>query len=76
MGGVSNSKIVTPEVADLVLRNKATAERLLGRSFATFNPVFYTTQVVAGIITNVKIQCDNDEYVHMKIFTPPGSVIG
>ena len=42
----------------------------LNREFETFEPVHYTTQVVAGTVYQAKVKVGGDEHIHIKIFEP------
>eukprot|EP00355_Strombidium_rassoulzadegani_P010008 CAMPEP_0168615812 /NCGR_PEP_ID=MMETSP0449_2-20121227/4698_1 /TAXON_ID=1082188 /ORGANISM="Strombidium rassoulzadegani, Strain ras09" /LENGTH=58 /DNA_ID=CAMNT_0008656565 /DNA_START=34 /DNA_END=210 /DNA_ORIENTATION=- len=53
-GGHSDQKEVTAEVRDELASFKAAVEAKAGKQFATFEPVAYTQQVVAGMIYYVK----------------------
>ena len=45
-------------------------EEFLGLTFETFEPIAYTTQVVAGTVYQAKIRVDGGEVIHAKIFEP------
>eukprot|EP00345_Euplotes_harpa_P018704 CAMPEP_0168341416 /NCGR_PEP_ID=MMETSP0213-20121227/14674_1 /TAXON_ID=151035 /ORGANISM="Euplotes harpa, Strain FSP1.4" /LENGTH=68 /DNA_ID=CAMNT_0008347895 /DNA_START=8 /DNA_END=211 /DNA_ORIENTATION=- len=51
-----------------VATHQGIIEAHLGTTFTTFEPVHYTTQVVAGTNIQAKIRVDGDDHVHAKIF--------
>lgn len=57
----------TPQVTALANKHRAEAEAALGRSFTSWQPVGFTTQVVAGTNYFIKVNCGN-EFVHLKIW--------
>lgn len=57
----------TPEVIALANKHRAEAQQKLGRNFATWAPVGYSTQVVAGVNYFIKVNCGS-ECVHLKIW--------
>ena len=70
LGGFGAAKPVTPEVGQLALNMKPHAETKLGASWSTYEPVTYTSQVVAGTNYLVKVKVGESEYVHLKIYQP------
>ena len=49
---------------------KGSIESELGQQFNRFELVDFTTQVVAGIIYLMRVQVDEDEFLHVKIIKP------
>ena len=47
---------------------KGIVEGFLGASYTTFEPISYTTQVVAGTNYLVKVKVGDNKYVHIKIW--------
>ena len=45
-------------------------EAHLGQTWETFEPIAYTSQVVAGTVYQAKIRVDGGDIVHAKIFKP------
>mmetsp|Transcript_797 Transcript_797/g.2372 ORF Transcript_797/g.2372 Transcript_797/m.2372 type:complete len:95 (+) Transcript_797:101-385(+) len=68
-GGHSEMSAMTDEVKEITLALKSAMEAQLGSTFATFEPVKYTTQVVAGINYKVKVNVGTG-YVHAVIYKP------
>lgn len=60
-------KQVTPEVIALANKHRADAQAHLGRNFATWQPVAFTTQIVAGQNFFIKVNTGS-EHVHLKIW--------
>lgn len=57
VGGWGEEKTeVTEHVLELCSTHKAACEEKLGRSFASFTPVAFTSQVVAGMNHRVKVR--------------------
>ena len=69
-GGPSEPKEMTDEVRDITIALKGAAEQKHGKTYNTFEPVSFTSQVVAGTVFMVKVKVDNDEHVELKIFKP------
>jgi cystatin-A/B len=55
---------------EMVMQLKPHIEERVNRQFEIFTPIACKTQVVAGTNFLIKIQVDNDEYIHAKIFRP------
>jgi len=73
-GGVTAGlKPIDAEVAALAAKHHGDAQSHLGRTFHTWNPIGYATQVVAGINYWIKVQVDGGEHVHVKIYQPLGN---
>jgi len=77
-GGATPSKDMTDEVKDMAVALKGDAESQLEKKFTNFVPKKFTTQVVAGTIYKIKVECDGGEHVHLKVIkslphtgTPP-----
>lgn len=66
-------KPITPEVQALANKHWGEAQTRLGRTFQTWNAVGFSTQVVAGVNYWIKIQSDNGEFVHIKVYQPLGN---
>ena len=49
---------------------KPKAETALGATFATFDAVKYTTQVVAGTNYKIKVNVGDGKFVHIKVYVP------
>mmetsp|Transcript_40622 Transcript_40622/g.46575 ORF Transcript_40622/g.46575 Transcript_40622/m.46575 type:complete len:99 (+) Transcript_40622:33-329(+) len=47
---------------------KGIIEAHLNASYTVFEPVHYTTQVVAGTVYQAKIRVDGDDHVHAKVY--------
>ena len=69
-GGHSNAKEITPEVTEMVNSVRGQIETQLNSTFEVFEPVSYTTQVVAGTNFTVKIRVGDGVFVSVKIFRP------
>ena len=69
-GGHSNLK--TPDAEDHEEFNswKPAVEAACGETYATFEVVGYTSQVVAGTNFQLKIHVGDQKYVHAKVFRP------
>jgi hypothetical protein len=49
---------------------KATVESHAGATYGVFEPVHYTTQVVAGTNYRVKVRVGDGEFIHVTFFEP------
>ena len=70
VGGHSEPKEVTGELIDKFKQYQPIVEEAAGRNFEIFDPLSYTSQVVAGVNYRVKISTDENEYVHVQIYQP------
>lgn len=55
---------------DHIKSYQAVVEAHTGTSYATFEPVSYTTQVVAGTNYKAKVHIGDGQYIHVKIHQP------
>ena len=69
-GGLGDVKEVDEEVTILAINMKEQVEENLGETFDIFEPILYTTQVVAGINYIIKVHVGNEKFVHIKIHVP------
>ena len=69
-GGHSVDKAMTDEVKQMVNSCKPQIEGQMNSQFTEFEPVSYTTQVVAGTNYVVKIKVGEDKFISVKIFKP------
>uniref|UniRef100_A0A0B6ZKN4 Cystatin domain-containing protein n=1 Tax=Arion vulgaris TaxID=1028688 RepID=A0A0B6ZKN4_9EUPU len=67
-GGVNQSKDATDEIQDLVEKVRSQLEAKVGKSFPKYKAISYISQIVAGTNFFVKIQTDENEYTHVRIF--------
>ena len=70
VGAPGNENEMDAEVAAMVAALKAAAEEKAGSTFATFVPLKYTTQVVAGTNFMVRVKTGEGECAHVKIYEP------
>eukprot|EP01029_Cantina_marsupialis_P010355 TRINITY_DN235717_c0_g1_i1.p1 TRINITY_DN235717_c0_g1~~TRINITY_DN235717_c0_g1_i1.p1 ORF type:complete len:144 (-),score=40.37 TRINITY_DN235717_c0_g1_i1:102-533(-) len=61
---------ITPEILSLVKRIQPQVQKRVNRNFVTFQPVLWSSQVVAGVNYMVKVRVGYNEYVHIEIFSP------
>jgi len=66
-GSVKPSKPADNEIISIAMTTKAEIESKAGRTFTTFKPTEYSTQVVAGINYFVKIDVGG-EFIHARIY--------
>jgi len=67
-GGTTAGKPITDEAKDIALAVKKDIESKAGRTYETFDPVEYATQVVAGTNFFFKIDVGNGEQIHARVF--------
>lgn len=68
-GGFGNAKEADADIVAYANEVKASVETALGRTFTTYEPTHYKSQVVAGINYSIKIKTDTD-YIHVKVHKP------
>ncbi|XP_077924540.1 cystatin-B isoform X1 [Halichoerus grypus] len=61
--GLGNASLVCG-----VLNVKAQLEEQENKKYATFKAVEFRSQVVAGMNYFIKVQVDDDEFVHLRVF--------
>ena len=69
MGGHSEPK-TDAEGLEKIAGWKSAVETKAGATYATFEVVHYTTQVVAGTNWRAKVKVGDSEYIHVTIFEP------
>mmetsp|Transcript_4063 Transcript_4063/g.5695 ORF Transcript_4063/g.5695 Transcript_4063/m.5695 type:complete len:136 (-) Transcript_4063:44-451(-) len=67
-GGLKPAEHVNQEVADLAHKHKADIESKAGKTFSHFNPVEYSSQIVAGVNYFIKIDVGNNEHIVARIY--------
>uniref|UniRef100_A0A8D0GJR0 Cystatin B n=1 Tax=Sphenodon punctatus TaxID=8508 RepID=A0A8D0GJR0_SPHPU len=67
-GGLSGTHPATPEIQRLVEKVKPQLEEKENKTYLLFKAIEYKTQVVAGTNYFIKVHCDTDEYVHLRVF--------
>jgi cystatin-A/B len=70
LGGFGEGRELHAEEIEMLMNFKPHIEERVNRNFETFTPIACKTQVVAGTNFLIKVQVDNDEYIHVKIFRP------
>ena len=69
MGGHSDPKTDAEGLA-FISGFKGIAEAHSHAEYHTFEPVSYTTQVVAGTVYKSKVHVGGGHYIHIKVFQP------
>ena len=69
-GGFGDARDADDKVKALALEMKPKVEAALGATYATFDAVKYTTQVVAGTNYKIKVNVGDGKYVHIKVYVP------
>ena len=69
-GGFGDVMEVDEDVKILAINMKEKVEETLGETFEIYEPILYTTQVVAGTNYNIKVHIGDEKYIHIKIFVP------
>ena len=67
-GGFGAVKPADDEIKSLVAKVKGDAEKKLGKNFAVFEAISYSSQVVGGTNYAVKVKVGENEYIHLTIF--------
>jgi len=68
VGGTSEVKDATDEIQALIEKVRADLEAKVGKSFPQYKAVSYKSQVVSGTNYFVKIQIDNGEFIHVRLY--------
>jgi hypothetical protein len=66
VGGLGDAKQIDDHSRNAAHAVKAAAEQKTGKTFDTYEPVQYKSQVVAGTNYFVKVHVGNDEYLHLR----------
>ena len=69
-GGFGDVMEVDEDVKILAKNMKEKVEETLGETFEIYEPILYTTQVVAGTNYKIKVKVGDEKYVHIKVFVP------
>ena len=69
-GGFDDVKEVDEDVTIIALNMKERVEDTLGETFDIYEPVLYTTQVVAGTNYKIKVHVGDERFIHIKIYVP------
>jgi cystatin-A/B len=69
-GGHSAPRNADENTEALCFEVRGLVEAQLARQFTVFQPVSYTSQVVAGTVYKIKLRVDGDEYIHIRVFKP------
>uniref|UniRef100_A0A0B6Z7H4 Cystatin domain-containing protein n=1 Tax=Arion vulgaris TaxID=1028688 RepID=A0A0B6Z7H4_9EUPU len=70
VGRTSEIHKATEEVQHLAEEIRGDLEAKTGRHFPEFKAIEYMTQLVSGINYFVRIQVDDNDYIHVRIFKP------
>ena len=69
-GGFGESRPADDNVKAIALEMKPKVEQALGATYAKFEAVKFTTQVVAGTNYKIKVDVGDGKYVHIKVHVP------
>ena len=69
-GGFADVYECTEDIIILANDMKEEVENTLGEIFKVFEPILYTTQVVAGTNYNIKVHVGEEKFIHIKIYVP------
>ncbi|XP_020645212.2 cystatin-B [Pogona vitticeps] len=69
-GELSDAKPVAPEIQQLADKMKSEIEAKENKTYSMFKALEYRTQVVAGTNMFIKVQGDQDEFLHLRVFVP------
>ena len=74
VGGPSEEKDADENVKKLAEELKKEVEENRKTTFTTFQAVKFTTQVVNGVIYNIKVKVGDDQYIHLRALNKKGKV--
>nr|CAD20980.1 cystatin [Lepidoglyphus destructor] len=66
-GGLAETKQPDAEVIEICSTIRPHLETKVGRTFETFEPISYRTQVVNGVNYFIKIRVGDNHYVHARV---------
>ena len=69
-GGFSPERDMDDEVKAIAMSLKAQVESIANATYATYIPVKFQSQVVAGTNYTIKIKVDGDKMIQIKVFKP------
>ena len=69
-GGFGDVYECTEDIIILANNMKEKVENILGEKYEVFEPVLYTSQVVAGTNYNIKVHVGEQRFIHIKIYVP------
>ncbi|XP_019601313.2 cystatin-B [Rhinolophus sinicus] len=67
-GGCSSTKPATAEIQAVADKVKSQLEEKANKKYTLFKAVEYKSQLVAGMNYFIKVQVDNDNFVHIRVF--------
>eukprot|EP00026_Physarum_polycephalum_P022537 Phypoly_transcript_26695.p1 GENE.Phypoly_transcript_26695~~Phypoly_transcript_26695.p1 ORF type:complete len:118 (+),score=17.76 Phypoly_transcript_26695:44-355(+) len=66
VGGMKEVKPIDADATAIASHVKADVESKAGKSFGTYEPVSYATQLVNGVNYFIKVKVGDDEAVHVR----------
>ena len=69
-GGFGDVYECTEDIIILANNMKEKVENTLGETYEVFEPILYTSQIVAGTNYNIKVHVGEQRFIHMKIYVP------
>lgn len=73
MPGGQSAPITDPAGLSRIEGYREMVETYTGQSFITFEPIYYTRQLVAGYLYRAKVRVADEEYIYIVIHRPlPG----
>ncbi|KAM5275553.1 cystatin-B [Hipposideros larvatus] len=67
-GGCSAAQPATDEIQSIADEVKSQLENKANKKYPLFKAVEFKSQVVAGTNYFIKVQVDNDDFVHLRVF--------
>ncbi|XP_036301597.1 cystatin-B [Pipistrellus kuhlii] len=67
-GGTSDTKPATDEIQAIADQVKSQLEEKVNKKYPTFKATEYKSQVVAGINYFIKVQVEDDDFVHIRVY--------
>nr|P35478.1 RecName: Full=Stefin-C [Bos taurus] len=68
LGGFSDTQDATAEIQAIADQVKSQLEEKENKKFPVFKAVKFRSQVVAGMNYLIKVQVDEDDFVHIRVF--------
>ncbi|ELK29664.1 Cystatin-B [Myotis davidii] len=68
IGGPSETRPATAEIQAIADKVKSQLEEKENKKYPTFEATEYKSQVVAGINYFIKVQVEDDDFVHIRVF--------
>ena len=70
MGGFTEGRALQQDEVTIIQNQKQAVEQRVNKTYSKFEPKSVKSQVVAGINYMFKVEVDNGEFIHVKVYKP------